>query len=220
MRTSYNGWTASKDKTSLGIVPLEVCGHSFPGGIKGGDVAVIFTHFLERYDAQVEPLTSPGPDDEWGYAYRQNRNADNLTCHASGTAVDVNAQRHPNGKANTLSATHLAALRTVLAFYEGVIKWGGDFTGTRDEMHYELHGTEADAKRIADKIRNATKPATIVQEDDMPYIVSAQGAHYVTNFLTKRPMHSVEEEKALRALGIKPVPMPEDAVLAIPDVKS
>lgn len=160
METSYNGWPASPDKSKIGIVPLTVNGHSFPGGVKGGDVAYLFTDFLKQYDAKVERLSTSG-NDEWGYAYRQNRNANNLSCHASGTAVDVNAQTHPNGKTNTLSADKVKALRAVLAVYEGVIKWGGDFSGTKDQMHYEIHGTAADVKRIADKVRKlrAPKPA-------------------------------------------------------------
>lgn len=152
---SYNGWPASQDRESIEIVPLDLdingTVYAFPGGCKAGDVHTVFSHFLRRYHMLVEPLGLGGAD-EWGYAYRKNRNSDNLSCHSSGTAVDVNSAKHPNGSARTLTAKQLATLRDVLAAYEGVIKWGGDFSGTKDEMHFEIHGTEADVARIAEKI--------------------------------------------------------------------
>ena len=34
----------------------------------------------------------------WGYEFRANvNNPSQLSCHASGTAIDYNANRHPNG---------------------------------------------------------------------------------------------------------------------------
>jgi hypothetical protein len=163
MNYSYNGWPASDDKTVIDIVPLRIAASSvtydFPGGCKAGDVHTIFSHFLPRYHAHVESLGLDGAD-EWGYSYRKNRNADNWSCHASGTAVDVNSERHPNGAKRTLNREQVKALRIVLAFYEGVVKWGGDFETTSDEMHYEIHGDETDVARLAHKIR-------ATQEDEL-----------------------------------------------------
>ena len=37
MATSYNGWPASSDKASIGVVASDV----FPGGAKAGDVTIV-----------------------------------------------------------------------------------------------------------------------------------------------------------------------------------
>jgi hypothetical protein len=172
--TSYNGWPASTDKTAIGIVPLNVTldgvTYSFPGGCKGGDVYTIFTHFLPRYHRLVEPL-GLGHDDEWGYAYRQNRNADNLSCHASGTAVDVNASEHPNGQRRTLTSEQVRDLEDVLHFYEGVLKWGGDFHGTADEMHYEINRDSAEVHRIALKIQTPPKEDIMASKEELQQMI-------------------------------------------------
>lgn len=145
---SYNGWPASKDPATIGVKPFTFAGHRFPGGVKAGDVATLFRYFLAQYHTRVENLGYYSAGDEWGYSFRQNRNADNLSCHSSGTAIDVNATRHPNGRANTLTYAQVTELRKILRECGGVIRWGGDFSGTKDEMHYEIAKTAADVKRI------------------------------------------------------------------------
>lgn len=148
MITSYNGWPASPDPAEIGVKPFTFAGYDFPAGVKAGDVAVLFRYFLAQYHTRVESLAYYSGGDEWGFAYRQNRNAANLSCHASGTAIDVNATRHPNGKANTLTAAQVAELRRVLKECGGAIRWGGDFSGTKDEMHYEVCKTPEEVRRV------------------------------------------------------------------------
>lgn len=150
--TSYNGWAASADPRAIGVKGFSVAGHSFPGGVKAGDVATVFRYFLGNYHLRVESLALGTASDEWGYSYRKNRNANNLSCHASGTAVDVNATRHPNGRANTLSSVQVAALRAIQKECGGVLKWGGDFTVTKDEMHHEVHATAAQVHTVAARL--------------------------------------------------------------------
>jgi hypothetical protein len=189
--TSYNGWPASPDPHAIGVVPFTAAGVSFPPGVKGGDVAYLFHDFLTQYDARVERLKSPGAADEWGYSYRRNRNANNLSCHASGTAVDVNAQRHPNGQAHTLTAAQVKALRAILAVYEGVIKWGGDFAGTKDEMHYEIHGTKADVTRVAAKVRWLRRQAQPHSQPAKPATTTTQGVRMIVRFESKPDVYEV-----------------------------
>lgn len=209
MNTSYNGWAASPDPHTIGIVPLDILidGHtySFPGGCKGGDAQTIFSDFLPKYHRLVEPLGLGGAD-EWGYSYRQNRNADNLSCHASGTAVDVNSRRHPNGARRTLTALQVAHLRKLLTFYEGVLKWGGEFTGTPDEMHYELHGTGADIHRIALKIRNQHPQEEPVTDDDVRKIAEA-----VKALLLREAQFLAGKENSVFNEGTVGVPAPKQA---------
>lgn len=145
--TSYNGWTASANPRALGITPLVLNGESFSPGVRGGDVHTVFLWLITDLNKLVEPVWAPGwhTADDWGFSYRENRNANNLSCHASGTAIDYNATRHPNGvpAAKTFSRAQIEQIRRLLKVnYRGLIRWGGDFVGgTPDAMHFEIIGT-------------------------------------------------------------------------------
>jgi hypothetical protein len=147
MLTSYNGWTASPNHADIGgVVPLVIAGENFGGGVRAGDVAALFTQFWTDFHNEVEPLFQAGwhEADDWGGAFRQNRNANNLSCHASWTACDGNATRHPNGvpASKTFSQAQIDKIRWLCKVkYRGLLRWGGDFTGTPDAMHVEVIGT-------------------------------------------------------------------------------
>lgn len=156
---SYNGWSASVDASAIGIVPLTVAGISFPGGVRGGDVHTVLRHVAEQFHRRVEPLASPGC---WGWSYRQNRNAANLSCHSSGTAIDCNAPKHPNGveAVKTFSDGQIKAVHAILSEIPElaeVVHWGGDWHApalTPDPMHFEIHDHDtAKLARVADRIR-------------------------------------------------------------------
>lgn len=146
MTNSYNGWPASKDPHAIHVVPF----HPFDPGVKDGDVKVVFTRLVQLLEKYVEPHKSPGC---WGYSYRQNRNANNLSCHASGTAIDYNAPKHPNGKAGTFKPAQVVKIHEIVKRLGHIVAWGGDFHTTKDEMHFEIHGSPEQVKHIADLIR-------------------------------------------------------------------
>lgn len=154
MSTSYNGWPASRDPAAINIVPFEVAGRGFPGGVRSGAVHAVLTYCMAQYHVYVESLYLGDVDkDDWGYSFRPNtNNPSELSCHASGTAVDANATHHPNGRANTLTA---AQVKEVLRIEKevGVVRWGGHFT-TRDEMHWEIHGGGAAVTAAAKRLKN------------------------------------------------------------------
>lgn len=164
MTTSYNGWPASKD---LPLRPLVVNGVSFSPGIRDdADLEVVFRYIAEQWAERVEPLVSPGC---WGFYYRPDRNdLSKLSCHSSGTAIDFNAPRHPNGaEAPPALIATVHPILTSITELADLVHWGGDWhyvNGlTPDPMHFELHAYDpAMLKRVADRIRN-------LQEDDMPY---------------------------------------------------
>lgn len=156
MPSSYNGWTASRDRKAIGVVPFKVAGIDFPGGVKGGDVATVLGYVAEQFHRRVERLVSPGC---WGYNYRQNRNANNLSCHASGTAIDLNAPKHPNGQFPTFTPKQVTAMREILAEVDHAVRWGYDFTGTKDPMHVEIVVNAATLAKVAAKIRKAQSAA-------------------------------------------------------------
>ncbi len=181
MTTSYNGWPASTNAAAIGIdkgARARGSTIAFPPGVKGGDVEVVLMYVAGELHRRVEPAG----EGCWGYNYRKNRNANNLSCHASGTAFDWNAPKHPNGKGGTFSPAKVKVIRAILAEVGGVVKWGGDFGGTKDEMHFEIHGDAAAVKKVADHLRRpVAKPAAKVAQPKAswftkPLKVGAKGA--------------------------------------------
>ncbi|MFC7613926.1 peptidoglycan-binding protein [Actinokineospora soli] len=72
-----------------------------------------------------------------GWAFRPIAGTNVLSNHASGTAIDLNAPTHPQGKFGTVPG-HLRDDITAKAASLG-LRWGGNFTGSRvDEMHFEV----------------------------------------------------------------------------------
>jgi hypothetical protein len=160
--TSYNGWLASPDPADFGgLEKLIIAGESFAPGVRAGDVHDVFQYVAEQLHLRVEPVVRADwhQADDWGYSYRLNRNANNLSCHASGTAIDYNSTRHPNGKRGTFSVEQVVTIHRILAEVNDVVRWGGSFTGTADEMHFEVCEDEAAVARVAARLR-APKPVT------------------------------------------------------------
>lgn len=145
MLKSYNGYPASKD-------PDEIKIKSYPVG--GTDrklrcaesVGPLLAAFAADFHRLIEPIDT-GTFDDWGYAFRMVRGStDRLSCHSSGTAIDLNATRHPLGKVGTFPAEKVPMIRALAKKYG--LKWGGDFKGRADEMHFEVEVTPARAKAL------------------------------------------------------------------------
>lgn len=165
MATSYNGWPASSDRSSIGVTNFfPVSDVQFPAGVKSGDVAVVMGYLVKALHTRVEPImTDPGC---WGHYYRANvNNPDSISCHGSGTAIDYNAPKHPNGVSGTWSAAQYAEITKILNELENVVRMLKGY----DEMHFEIRGTYADVKRVADKIRTNTLGNLDNTGDDMAW---------------------------------------------------
>jgi murein L,D-transpeptidase YcbB/YkuD len=159
--TSYNGWLASRNPADFGgLAKLVVAGESFAPGVRAGDVHTVLQHVAEQLHRRVEPVVRGDwhQADDWGYSYRANvNNPSQLSCHASGTAIDYNATRHPNGKRGTFTAKQVAEIRQIIAEVDGVVRWGGDF-GKVDAMHVEIHGDALAVARVANRLRRPAEP--------------------------------------------------------------
>jgi hypothetical protein len=143
--TSYNGYPASKDPDAIKI-------KSYP--VKGTDrklrcadsVGPLLAAFAAEFHELIEPIDE-GTFDDWGYAFRMVRGSnDRLSCHSSGTAIDLNATKHPLGKAGTFPAEKIPMLRALAKKYG--LKWGGDFKSRPDDMHFEVEVSAAKAKAL------------------------------------------------------------------------
>ncbi|MGL4339281.1 MAG: peptidoglycan-binding protein [Rhodoglobus sp.] len=155
---SQNGWPGGSSG-QIPISPLTVGGVSFPAGVREGNVKKILQYVAKRFDSEVEALVAGWC---WGHAYRPIRGARTLSNHASGTAIDINAPRHPLGSSGTFSNAQERAIHRIIDACDGVVRWGGDYSGRKDEMHFEINVGPGDS-RIAALVKR-------IEGDDSPEI--------------------------------------------------
>lgn len=146
-RYSQNGYQAMT--TSL------IGGYTIPGTtikvyFRKGDVSVVMLWLLEQYNKHVEPLLAM---DTGSYNPRSIIGESVLSNHASATAADVRWSKHPIGKRGTFTATQKATIQSLLARLDGVVRWGGNYKGRPDEMHFEIVGSPSRVKAVADRVR-------------------------------------------------------------------
>ena len=153
---SQNGWPALKspdlDKD------FSAGGVGFPPGVLAGDVAVILGRVANRFHAEVEALVDPGC---WGHSYRKIAGSSKWSNHASATAIDCNAPKHPQGKPNTFSAAQVKTITAIVDECEGTVRWGGTYSGSSvDDMHFEINVPPGDGSvaRVAAKFRGEPPP--------------------------------------------------------------
>jgi hypothetical protein len=137
--TSYNGWPANSDPAAIGVVQSLW----FPGGVKVGDVTTVLRYVAEQFNARVEPIIGGWC---WGYTYKANvNNPSSLSCHASGTALDINAPDHPNGSGGTFTDSQRGEIYAILDECQGAVSWLEGY----DEMHFEIQVDAADLAAVA-----------------------------------------------------------------------
>jgi hypothetical protein len=171
-RFSQNGWPA---------YPTTERYTRFNAGGQGWwaanpDVAVVFTEFIERFDAEVEELTQKVLDD-WSYANRLVRgSATVVSNHGSATAIDLNALKHPRGVKNTFTKSQqntMHSIKNSITDDNGltVLTLGMDYTITVDDMHVEVRKgvTAAQMRQAADKIRRRNDELKL-DKDDQKFI--------------------------------------------------
>jgi len=170
MATSYNGWPASEDKASIGVVSSEW----FPGGAKAGDVTTVLRYVVEQLNSRVEPIVGGHC---WGYTYKANvNNPTQLSCHASGTAIDFNAPSHPNGSSGTFTDAQVGTIYQILAEIQGAVDWLEGY----DEMHFEIAVDASTLANIAATLPSGGTPPSqgdwfdMATEDDLRRIVGEE----------------------------------------------
>jgi hypothetical protein len=145
--TSPNGWPASEDRKAIGIQSFAIPGTLLKIAC-AKDVAPILVAFCQEFHELVEPIDQ-GQVDDWGYAFRMTRGSDKvLSNHSSGTAVDLNATKHPLGKSNTFTKEQRNTIQLLLVKYG--LAWGGNYKRRKDEMHFEIAMTK---NQVQNKIK-------------------------------------------------------------------
>lgn len=124
--------------------------------LRKGDASVVLLHLARWFDKNIESLQK---EQCGGYNPRNIIGSTVKSNHGSGTAEDLNWKKHVRGKRNTFTAEQTKKIRAQLKFYEGVIRWGGDYTSAPiDEMHFEINKGPAELKRIANKCKLEDNP--------------------------------------------------------------
>lgn len=148
---SQNGWTALPFG-STALVDLEW----ITGKVRRGDVATILDYVARRFNDEVERINRSW---SWGHNYRPIRGSTTMSNHASGTAIDLNAPAHPLNVAGTFSPKQVAAIQRILDDCDGVVRWGGNYAGRKDEMHFGINADAARVRTLARKITRGTAPS-------------------------------------------------------------
>lgn len=164
------------------------------GKVRKGDAYTILAEFARRFDAEVEPIVRAK---SWGWAHRAVRGASVISEHAAGTAVDFNAPDHWLGEDNTFSDADEARIHALLREFDGVIRWGGDYSGRLDEMHFELQGGVKKLAEVASKIQQGKGTIVTPPTKSTP---SHSAKAYPAVAVKRTSKHTVASDAAYREL--------------------
>lgn len=167
MLASQNGYSANDvTRTVVWTIP----GTTRQVRLRAGAEGYLLTDFASWFDANIEDIDE-GQLDDWGYAERTIRgDSVTLSNHASGTAIDLNATRHPLGTFGTYSSGQELRIREVLETrYGGTIRSGIFYEGRKDPMHFEINASPARCAAVAAKLR-AGKAVTSAAVRVLPYV--------------------------------------------------
>lgn len=211
LKLTPNGWSASKKADEIGVQKFPLPGTNESVRLRQ-EVAPLLLYWAMRFGAEVEPLRVKGEKvDDWGYKYRTNKNnPDVLSEHSAGTALDLNARKHPNGKKGTFKKAQFAAIHLILADINAkhhVLQYGGDFKHTKDEMHVDVLGSLVQVNEVIARL--GIQPDGSVLPTDRPSrgvdMVLAHhnpdGTFYICGVEGKRVI-SKETHDALKAVGV------------------
>lgn len=159
MVASQNGWRANDPSVvSRRQIPgtnVWLTVHNGPSGDLLLEVASQFDKYVQDIDTAAGGLA-----DDWGFAARPIVGSTQLSNHASGTAIDLNATKWPLGTdpSVNLNATQINRVRQIIERTGNVVRWGGDYIGRKDPMHFEINDgmDEQDCARALAALRGSS----------------------------------------------------------------
>lgn len=150
----------------------------------------------------------PKAGQTFGYACRRITGGSGYSLHAYGVAIDVNSLLNPYGPrlVTDMPPAMVAAIKAIRTRAGlGVWRWGGDFGGSKDAMHYEVQLSPAE---LAVGIAGSTAPAPPNpapppdEEDDMA-LTDAQAAALVANIeATKNYLVAIHDRQNPRIIQL------------------
>lgn len=154
MPNSQNGYPANN--------PALVSSRFVPGTtrklrVRNGPAGDLLLWVAAQFDKLVEDIEQ-GTLDDWGYAERPIRGGVELSNHASGTAIDLNATSHVLGTqpSSSFSKQEIDAIHAIIGRTQGCVRWGGDYTGRKDGMHFEIVASEPRCSSVLNILNSQT----------------------------------------------------------------
>ena len=117
-------------------------GTEFPGGVRA-ELAELVELLVTETKARGYQFGTPADPSYgcWGYSCRAISGTSSPSNHSWGLAVDINAPANPyTSPLVTDMPNWMPELWNAYGF-----RWGGDYSGDQDAMHYEYMGSVADA---------------------------------------------------------------------------
>jgi hypothetical protein len=156
-------------------------------------------------------LYRPRAGQTWGYNCRRITGGTGYSLHAYGIAVDVNSLANPYGRRlvtdmPTAMIDQVRALRTNGG--HPVLRWGGDYSGNKDAMHFEVVASPAElATGIAGPIRTAALDPNPPDDDRSPDVIllrSKSAPHTTLLVGGGKPasIHTPDDVDALTKAGV------------------
>jgi hypothetical protein len=150
---SQNGWPASPDQNAIDVHNYDVPGTHLRHFKVCKLAAPVLLAFAAEYH-KIQPIDA-GTWDEWGYNFAKIPNSTDVSNHASGTAIDVNATLHP-WKSTKSGFSWLKQIKIRLLVRKYGLRWGFDYAhGWKDPMHFEVVETKA---QVAARIKKMKLP--------------------------------------------------------------
>lgn len=160
---SQNGWQVILDEDLLRTWSIPRSERVFklrrgPAGFVLAFVASWFNDKIQEVDLGF---------DDWGWSPRRIAGSEEWSNHASATALDLNADKHPYGREDTFTKVQAGRIQAKLEDWGDVIKWGGNYVYTKDEMHWEIDRDFAAVQALANRFRNTPRGLKILRENDL-----------------------------------------------------
>lgn len=148
MAISQNGWPVFFNAPSGRMMWIT-------GRVRPGDVQTIFDYLCSR----LNEIEENRPEWSWGWAFRAIRGqSTGYSNHASATAIDYNAPAHPLGVEGTWTQSEKDRINKLLSEMNNVVRWGENYTGRKDGMHFEINKGLIPTMLLARKIRRGKMP--------------------------------------------------------------
>jgi hypothetical protein len=146
------GW---HEPSAAQIIPFRFNGVSFGGGVHRA-VEPIFREALRRILPGLPGGLHAGWC--WGYAHRPKRGGTDLSFHAYGLALDINAPDNPF-VATGRPYRHTMPANTAELVRPLGLEWGGVWSKPKDYMHIEFHGSPDEAVALLATLLDKPAPA-------------------------------------------------------------
>jgi hypothetical protein len=167
MATSQNGWLVLDSDTSG--KPPRLRSWTIPRVnrkllCRDGSAGFLLVHLALWFDDKIERIDT-GQLDDWGWARRPISGSSDISNHASGTAIDLNASQHPMGRSTraTFSQRQVDLIHRRMKFFGGTIRWGGDYSNRPDAMHFEINAGMSAVEKRARELDTSTRGKAILE---------------------------------------------------------